>query len=327
MDELIVDGTLTQGGPDIQSYEAVLEALGRCKDADAPSRAEALVTRLEVMSELGGDFEPSLLAYNTLLNCYANAGMAGKAERLLERLSNADSFSFGSTIKAIANSGKSQLVAISRAETLAKTLGTGNEVIFAHRLKLAAKWGLGNDAEQLLQQMEEQHLNPGVIHYTAAINAWSKSADDDALRRAEMLFNTMKDKFKLDLASYHGLLLNYSARGKAKKARRLLQRILDSDLAPNRNTFTIVIDAYARKNLPNAGEKAEELLDQMRELHAAGNCEVEPDDITYASVIRCKATANNRMIRDMTTFEKIELCQKLQIETWPFGEADDKSKD
>ncbi|KAL7427854.1 hypothetical protein ACHAXH_000692, partial [Discostella pseudostelligera] len=107
MDE-IVDGAV-KAGPDIQSYEAVLEALGRCGDADAPARAEALVTRLEVMSELGGYFQPSLLAYNSLLNCYANAGMAGKAERTLERLHEADSYSYGSTIKAIANSGKSQI--------------------------------------------------------------------------------------------------------------------------------------------------------------------------------------------------------------------------
>jgi pentatricopeptide repeat protein len=71
MDE-IVDGSVKDGGPDIQSYEAVLEALGRCGDADAPSRAEALVTRLEVMNELSGCLQPSLLAYNSLLNCYAN---------------------------------------------------------------------------------------------------------------------------------------------------------------------------------------------------------------------------------------------------------------
>ena len=54
MDEFIVDGIMKIGGPNMQSYEAVLEALGRCRDADAPSRAEALVTRLEVLSEMGG---------------------------------------------------------------------------------------------------------------------------------------------------------------------------------------------------------------------------------------------------------------------------------
>jgi hypothetical protein len=71
MDE-IVGGTIKQDGPDIQSYEAVLEALGRCKEADASLRAEALVTWLEVLGELGGNLKPSLLIYNTLLNCYAN---------------------------------------------------------------------------------------------------------------------------------------------------------------------------------------------------------------------------------------------------------------
>ncbi|KAL7536303.1 hypothetical protein ACHAXR_007071 [Thalassiosira sp. AJA248-18] len=315
IDELVVKGKIERG-PDIQSYEGVLEALGRCGDEDAPSRAEALVTRLEVMSEMGGgDFQPSLLVYNLLINCYANAGMAGKAERLLERLDDPDLFSVGSTIKAIANSGKNQNVSISRAETLAKSLGGGNEIIFSHRLKLASKWGLGDLAEQLIEQMERQGLNPGIIHYTAAVNAWAKSTDDNATARAEILFKTMEDKFDLDRAAYHGLLLNYSAEGNSKKARRLLQRMLDApEITPNRNSFTIVIDSYARSNSNSAGHKAEELLDQMRELHAAGNHEVEPDDVTYASVIRCK----NKKIQDLTNFEKIELMRYLQIETWPF---------
>ena len=110
IDRLMVEGAMTGDGPDIRSYEAVLEALGRCKDADAPARAESIVTRLEVTSEMGGGARPTLLAYNSLLNCYANAGMAGKAERLLERLTNPDSVSFASTMKAIANSGQSQVL-------------------------------------------------------------------------------------------------------------------------------------------------------------------------------------------------------------------------
>lgn len=322
IDELVVEGIMPRG-PDMQSYEAVLEALGRCGDSDAPVRAEALVTRLEVMNEMGGDFQPSLLAYNILLNCYANAGMAGKAERLLERLDDADSFSFGSTIKAIANSGASQLVSISRSKSLTDTLGTGNAVIFSHQLKLYAKWGLGVEAEELIRQMEQQQLNPGVIHYTAAVNAWAKSSDDNALSRAEILSKTMEDKFDLDRAAYHALLQNYSMRGNSKKARRLLQKLLDSpDVKPNRASFTMVIDAYGRSKSSNAGLKAEELLDQMRELHAAGNNEVEPDDVTYASVIRCKQVTKREQVRDISNLEKVQLMRQLQIESWPFTKTD-----
>ena len=120
-------------------------------------------------------------------------------------------------------------------------------------------------------------MNPGVIHFTSALYAWAKSANDDSLRRAELLFEKMEEKFfDLDRAAYHGVLLNYSTRGNSNKSVLLLQRMLGSlNVKPNRATFTMVIDSYARSKSTDAGQKAEELLDQMRELHASGNDEVE----------------------------------------------------
>jgi hypothetical protein len=146
-----------------------------------------------------------------------------------------------------------------------------------NRLKLCQKWGMGDEAENLLQQMQDEMLNPSVIHYTSALNAWAKSIDKNSLRRAEALFKNMEEKFSnLDRAAYHGLLLNYSTRGKSNEAEHLLRKILRSTMMrPNRATFTMVIDSYARSGSADAGQKAEVLLDQMRELHAAGNDEVE----------------------------------------------------
>jgi len=319
MDDMKMDDILTES-PNIRSYEAVLEALGRCEDIDAPTRAEALITRLEVKAELGGDLKPSLLAYNSLLNIYGNAGSVGKAERLLERLDGADTYSVASTIKAITNSGKNQLGSISLAKSLSDKMGSANnDIIYAHRLKLLAKFGLGSEAEELLEQMKDHKLSPSIIHYTAALNAYAKSKEDGSLVRAEELFKTMESKFDLDLTAYHGLLLNYSTRGKAKKARRLLQQILNSSFEPNRSSFTMAIDSYARSKAPNAGQKAEELLNQMIELHAAGNRDVEPDNVTYASVIR--SMKGKKKIKDLESFDKISLMQSLQLESWPFEEA------
>ncbi|KAL7443189.1 hypothetical protein ACHAXH_006637 [Discostella pseudostelligera] len=82
---------------------------------------------------------------------------------------------------------------MARAESLSDALGVGNEVIFTHRLKLCQKWGLGDEAEQLLREMQEQNLKPSIIHFTAALNAWAKSVDDDALSRAEDLFERLDD--------------------------------------------------------------------------------------------------------------------------------------
>ena len=210
-----------------------------------------------------------------MLHTSCAAGMAGKAERILQRLTDADSYSFGSTIKAIANSGRSKIVSFARAESLSQSC-IGNEVIFTHRLKLCQKWGLGDEAEQLLRQMNEQKLRPSVIHYTAALNAWARSADVDALMRAEHLFEMMECHCELDRAAFHGLLLNYSTRGLPKQAQQLLQKILEyPNLTPNRASFTMVIDSYARSRSINAGQQAELLLDQMRQMHAAGYDEVE----------------------------------------------------
>jgi len=337
IDEFILEGKLKGGGPNTQSYEAVLEALAKTSDLDAVERAEALVTRVEVMSELGGGIQqPSLKLYNTLLAVYANAGKVGSAERLLSRLYDQslkpDAFSYGATIKALKNSGKSKDIAIARAKELSQSLerngGVGNEIIFAHRVSILAKFGLAQQAENLLKEMEDKYRvgelkqGPGVIHYTAVLNAWSKTDDKKAVARAEALFEKMNTDplIDLDLAAYHGLLLNYAVRGMSKKARRLLQVILDADISPNRNTFTMVIDSYSRaSSTTNAGLKAEELLDQMRQLQAAGNPNVEPDSVCYASVIRCKqASTPPRPISELTEFEKLQLMRELQIENWPF---------
>ncbi len=263
--------------------------------------------------------------------------MAGKSEALLGRInqmheagripSPPDIVSFGSTIKAITNSGKSQENAIARTEALAMSVGHGNEVIYALRLKLFAKWGLAEEAERLLAKMQMEHGSgnlengPSVIHYTCVLNAWAKNEDENAVSRAEDLFKSMMENndIDLDLAAYHGMMLNYSLRGQAEKAEKFLFDDIMASHKPNRSSFTMLIDAYARSSSKDDGEKALQILNKMRELHAAGNMEVAPDDVTCASVIRCKVKNwKQSSIRDMNEFEKFLIMKELQIETWPF---------
>lgn len=317
--------------PNLKSYEAILTALARSDDPGTPERAEALVTRLEVSSEMGyADVQPSLLLYNTLLNILANFGRTGKAQRLLERLDRPDRYSFGTTIKAIANRGKSAQQSIIQADLLEKRLqeeetedGRSNEIVLAHRLKLLAKFGMGKEAEDLIRRKERDGLVPvDMVHYTAAINAHAKSMAKNAVKKAEALFSVMDEKFDLDLAAYHSLLLVYSNRGNVRMTRDLFNDILSHPvLRPNRITFTIVMEAYVRRKNKHAGERAESLLNQMIELHAAGNEDVEPDRVTHASIIRCKAVSMKKRVKDFSLFERIDLMRQLQIETWPFHES------
>lgn len=55
------------------------------------------------------------------------------------------------------------------------TMKTGGPDIFYEAvLEALGRCGMGNEAERLIQQMKDQNLNPNLIHYTAAINAWAK---------------------------------------------------------------------------------------------------------------------------------------------------------
>ena len=322
IDDLVLEGKL-EYGPDVSSYEAVLEALGKCNDPDIVQRAESLVTRMEVSAEMGGNF-PSLLAYNNLINCYGNLGVAGKAQRLYERLNDGivpvkpDEYTLGSTLKAIVNSGKSRESGLASVKALVNASKEGdsidNKVISAHRLRLYAKWGMADEAEELLRQMK----SPSVIHYTIVLNALAKLEDEKASDRAEKLFDKMSNNsdFAIDIAAYHGLLLNYSLRGQVDKAEKLVETIIQQAVTPNRQTFTMLVNAYSNtKKCGNASQRAEEILDKMRELHAAGNKDAEPDNVALASIIRC---IRNGKVKNMTAYEKLELMSRLQLGTWPF---------
>jgi pentatricopeptide repeat protein len=300
MDEMYYDRKLNWR-PNIASYEAVLEALGRCNDPESATRAEALFTRMDVLSELGGSMKPSLIAYNHLINCYGNAGMSGRAERLFDRLKKSkmesvkpDQYTIGSTIKAIINGGKRQENALARVSSLVNESagGTKNRVISAHRLKLYSKFGMGDAAEKLLRQLED----PGMIHYTTVLNAWAKSEESDAFERAETLFHEMQDIFSLDIVAYNAMMLNYSVRGQTPKAEELMKQILHHlPHSVNRKTFTMLMNTYnndnaSSKTLDVIGKSRRQrvirILDRMRELHAAGNNDAEPDEVAYRSMIK-----------------------------------------
>ena len=126
-------------------------------------------------------------------------------------------------------------------------------------------------------------------------------------------------ELRLDIAAYNSLMLNYSLRGQIHKAEDLMKKVIDDpSIQADRKTFTMLINAYnnALDRPKNAPKRAEELLDKMRELHAAGNNDAEPDDVTHRNVIRCIRGG----VLDMTNHERNELKSRLQLEKWPFDE-------
>lgn len=132
-----------------------------------------------------------------------------------------------------------------------------------------AKSGEGGSAatraEAILQHMntlyqagKNERLRPTTGIFNAVINAWARSREEIAPRRAEQILEWMTK----------------------------LHQSGNLDIQPDKYTFNTVIHAYAKSGGPVGAEKAEELLLKMHALHDAGNEQAKPDTITVCRVSR-----------------------------------------
>jgi hypothetical protein len=85
------------------------------------------------------------------------------------------------------------------------------------------------------------------------INAWARSAQSGAPQRAEQILKWMHN-------------LNRT----------------NPSICCDKYTFNTVIHAYAKAGGPNAGQKAQELLNTMQTMYQQGNELVKPDTITVS---------------------------------------------
>jgi hypothetical protein len=76
-----------------------------------------------------------------------------------------------------------------------------------------------------------------------------------------------------------------------KESRILLLEMLEqydmgnNNVKPNTITYNSVIDAWANSKDPNAGIRAEAILQRMEEQYKMGNRDVEPNTLSYNSAI------------------------------------------
>jgi len=106
---------------------------------------------------------------------------------------------------------------------------------------------------------------------------------------------------KPDTITYSIVLNSYANIGDAKTAEFILNKIIDLStdpeyserVQPNLICFNSCLNAWSRSKHPRAAENAEKLLIQMEEIsQSTGNTELEPDTISYSSVISTLARSD-----------------------------------
>ena len=159
--------------------------------------------------------------------------------------------------------------------------------------------------------------NPDVkvdtISFNAVLDAWARSGDRVAPRRAEQILDHMDELYrsgnkgvKPDRYTYNTLINVWAKcgeRGSAARAEHVLSvmekrfRDGDHDFKPNTRTYTSVIDAWAKSGEKGAARRAEQILNNMiTRYEAAGDPDVKPNVHTSNAV--CNACAFSKHPED-----------------------------
>ena len=156
--------------------------------------------------------------------------------------------------------------------------------------------------EQAEQYLLSNLDKADVVSVTKVVGAWSRSRDRNAPARAEELVSKItqiaNDDNRLDLRpnayTYNALINCFARRGMTDKAEEYLEVVQNlPGVQADAVTYNSVINAHAtsRRGKRDGADRALELLEEMK---ASQDKNVQPDAITYGSVIKCLTNAGGK---------------------------------
>ncbi|KAL7557864.1 hypothetical protein ACA910_010915 [Epithemia clementina (nom. ined.)] len=217
--------------PDTVSYNAVLHALARSPDPTAIDRVLALWQEIK-----NHGIKPNAKLYNTLLSVYSRRNQPQQTEQVFQEFLQL----YHETVR------RNGLQAPSTADVEALR---PEARAYNSRLQVWSKVG---DPEQTAQVLREwitaydqgivQDSLPTTKHFNAVLHAWLRHNHPESARKAEAGLRQM-----IQLAT-----------------RTTTNRQFDCH--PDTISYASVIAAFAASNLPEAGDKSFELLNELKKL-------------------------------------------------------------
>ena len=186
------------------------------------------------------------------------------------------------------------------------------------------------------------HLAPSTVSYNALLNAWSKSKSSDAPYKAEKILSEMLDREQTrpDVISFTAAIDCYAkschpnAGNEGLRLFRQMENLAsdDGDRVANIYACTALANAIAKSADDDAPQKAEALLEEMKE-KARSNWKMLPTTSMFNSVINAHVRRKgpgaahratdllNKMIEDGV--EPDALSWKLVITAWASSDDDE----
>eukprot|EP00547_Thalassionema_nitzschioides_P014504 CAMPEP_0194247968 /NCGR_PEP_ID=MMETSP0158-20130606/17310_1 /TAXON_ID=33649 /ORGANISM="Thalassionema nitzschioides, Strain L26-B" /LENGTH=863 /DNA_ID=CAMNT_0038984129 /DNA_START=63 /DNA_END=2650 /DNA_ORIENTATION=+ len=308
-EELLKYMVEAETGPDVISYNCILDSWKKSHEPGSAERAESILETMQENFDAGrSNVKPNGRSYSIVASAYIKS-KSGDAvihsERLLslaeQRGVANDSYLYNGVLDALASSGQPDVG--QKAEKILFELekkGMVNTISYNTVIK-AWRFSHHKDAAQrakaLLDRMERRRVSPDVFTYTSVIHCY---ANTDAYKALE-LFHRMLDACKagnnnvkpntvtlnvvLDALAKNGDIKS------AEEAMKLLMMFENSSEPYAENveltvvSFTSVIDAFGKSRDPVGAVKAEEVFEQMEAEFRSGNQKAKPTTISFNTLM------------------------------------------
>lgn len=290
LDEMI---NMSKGGdvevrPNVVSYRHVIHAYARVGNVD---KTEKLVEKMfdDFKKQKNLSAKPNRKTLDLVLAAYANSDRedaAVRAEKYLRYMQDLHArnliderpnvVSYTLLLKTISrsnsgNAGQEAERIIDEMEDLASSVQNGSSLLpntmsWSTAIQACARAGEPEKAEALLERMYKSYregnvdAKPNTYTFTNVLQAWSQRGD--GADRALAIFKWMKELHSSNIL-----------RG----------------LKPNNINYAAVLGGLAKKRHRDAAEQALRLLQEMEELAAAGDNDVQPNGVCYNNTINAFA--------------------------------------
>ncbi|KAG2174581.1 hypothetical protein INT44_006844 [Umbelopsis vinacea] len=124
-----------------------------------------------------------------------------------------------------------------------------SEVVWNQLISGQASQGKCNGAFKTLNEMKRRGFNPNEVTFTNLMTALAKNPSESSVARANDLYVTMQESGFISKIHFNALLNVYARCEAHREMMRLFDAMLESDVSPDKVTYSTLFNAFARQQI------------------------------------------------------------------------------